>query len=155
MEPLFFMKTNLDVYREQRDALLAGMIETLAADERFAAGWLTGGYAGTEVDALSDIDISIVVMDPFSEVLCRRLEQVSPQASPDRTSLFRQFGTPALIHENNNNSIRVLCNRMLALKDEVSDFTGSEPLTPTAEIQELLPLAQEATQQSNILTHNS
>ena len=38
-------------------------------------------------------------------------------------------------------SIRELCNRMLELKLEVSDFIGSEPLAPIAEIEELLLLA--------------
>ena len=33
-----------------------------------------------------------------------RLDQVSAQTSPERYSLFSQFGTPALIHENNNNA---------------------------------------------------
>ncbi len=279
------MKTKLDVYREQREKLLTRITKTLAMDERFAAGWLTGSYAGGDADALSDIDISIVVADPHSEVLCRRLEQVTPQTSPERTSLFSQFGAPALIHENNNNapdggtftfvlyaesalmvdwilipqskaerplqskllfdkvnipvapppepetleqskkavaeswaffwmmatvtikyilrgdgvfaahwiealhgmvgeierhlegqtwhytrgslsalqatsekqlkSIRDLCDRMLALKDKVSKFIDTEPLTPTPEIEELLTLAQGSNHQSKIVNLNS
>jgi len=38
-------------------------------------------------------------------------------------------------------SIHELCNRMLALKSEVSNFTGSEPLTPISEINQLLLFA--------------
>ncbi len=98
------MKTTLDSYGEQRDAFLTRISETLAMDERFAAGWLTGSYATGEADAVSDIDLSIVVRHPFHEVLCRRLEQVSPHSSSERTSLFSQFGTPALIHENHHNA---------------------------------------------------
>ena len=37
--------------------------------------------------------------------------------------------------------IRELCKRMLELKARVSEFTGSEPLTPTSEINALLLLA--------------
>lgn len=279
------MKTKLDVYREKREALLTRITKTLAMDERFAAGWLTGSCARGQADALSDIDISIVVADPQSEVLCRRLEQVSSHTSPERASFFRQFGAPALIHENNNNapeggtftfvlytestlmvdwtlipqskavrpsqskllfdkvnvplapplepetlelrkksvaetwaffwmmaaitikyivrkdgvfaahwieslhgmvseierrlegqpwhytrgslsslqstsekqlqSIRELCNRMLALKARVSGFTGSEPLTPITEIEELLTLAQQSNHQSEIINLKS
>ena len=98
------MTTALEGYREQREALLARIAVDLAADERFVAGWLTGSYARREVDALSDIDITIAVLDSYSEVLCQRLEQVSAQTSPERYSLFSQFGELALIHENNNNA---------------------------------------------------
>jgi hypothetical protein len=98
------MKTKLEIYREQREALLTRIAETLAMDERFVAGWLTGSYARGEADALSDIDITIVVADSYSVVLCRRPEQVSSQTSPERNSLLSQFGAPALIHENNNNA---------------------------------------------------
>jgi hypothetical protein len=98
------MTTTQNIYRERRDALLARITDVLAMDKRFLAGWLTGSYAREEADALSDIDISLVLADPYSEVLCRRLEQVSPKTSPERYSLFSQFGVPALIHENNNNA---------------------------------------------------
>jgi predicted nucleotidyltransferase len=274
------MKTKQDVHRETREELLTGITGTLAMDERLVAGWLTGSYARGDTDALSDIDITIVAADPYSEQLCRRLEQVSSQTSPERYALFSQFGTPALIHENNNNapdggtftfvlyaesalvvdwtlipqskavrplqskrlfdkinipvapppepatleqskkalsemwaffwmmaavtikyilrgdgvfaahrieslhgmigeierhldrqpahytrgslsslqptsekqleSTRELCNRMLALKDKVSEFTGAEPLTPVTEIEELLTLAQPTNHQSKI-----
>ncbi len=52
-------------------------------------------------------------------------------------------------------SMRELCNRMLALKDKVSEFTGSEALTPTAEIEELLALAQPSNRQSKIVNPKS
>ena len=38
-------------------------------------------------------------------------------------------------------SLRGLCDRMLKLKTRVAKFTGSEPLTPTSEINALLSLA--------------
>jgi hypothetical protein len=52
-------------------------------------------------------------------------------------------------------SIREICNQMLALKDKISEFTGTEPLTPTAEIEELLTLAQGSNHQSKIINHKS
>src|SRR5262249_16057966 len=36
--------------------------------------------------------------------LCARQTQVSPVTTPERLELFRKFGEPALIHENNNNA---------------------------------------------------
>ena len=98
------MKRSLKSYREQRDSLLTKITETLSKDERFVAGWLTGSISRNEADSLSDIDLSLVVSDKYSPNLCMRLEQVSAQTSPDRYTLFSQFGKPALIHENNNNA---------------------------------------------------
>jgi len=96
--------TDLKSYRERRDSLLANITETLSKDERFIAAWLTGSISRDEADFLSDIDLGLVVSDPYSASLCTRLEQVSAQTSPERYALFSQFGTLALIHENNNNA---------------------------------------------------
>ena len=96
--------TSLKSYHEQRDLLLIKITETLSKDAQFVAGWLTGSYGKNNEDLVSDIDLSLVVSDKYSEKLCQRLEQVSAQTSLERYSLFSQFGTPALIHENNNNA---------------------------------------------------
>src|SRR4030095_10053127 len=94
---------SLEVYREQRDSFLTTITETLSKDERFVAAWLTGSFSRNEADSLSDIDLSLVVSDEYSSSLCKRHEQVSAQTSLERYALFSQFGTPALLHENNNN----------------------------------------------------
>ena len=73
-------------------------------DKRFVAGWLTGSLARADADSLSDIDLNLVVSAEYSSSLCSRLEPISDQTSPQRLSLFRQFGSPALIHENNHNA---------------------------------------------------
>jgi hypothetical protein len=96
--------TNLVSYPEQRSLLLIKIAETFSRDRRFVAGWLTGSYGRNDEDFASDIDLTLVVSDEHCEKLCRRLEQVSEQTSPERYSLFSQFGTPALIHENNHNA---------------------------------------------------
>lgn len=98
------MKVSLDTQRERRDLFLTEVVDSLSKDERFVAAWLRGSISRGEADALSDIDISIVVSEEHSASLCRRLEQVSATTSPERLSFFSQFGTPALIHENNNNA---------------------------------------------------
>ncbi len=98
------MTLTLESYHELRNSLLTRISETLSKDERFAAAWLTGSISRDEADSLSDIDLSLVVSDGYSANLCERFEQVSARASPERYALFSQFGTPALIHENNNNA---------------------------------------------------
>jgi hypothetical protein len=98
------MKLTLESYRDERDRFLAKLTEFLSRDERFVAGWLTGSFSRDEADFLSDIDLSLVVSEAYSPELCMWLDQVSPQTSPERYSLFSQFGEPALIHENKNNA---------------------------------------------------
>ena len=96
--------TDIESYRKQRELLIISIANILSKDERFAAGWLTGSYSRNDEDSVSDIDLNLVVADEYSEKLCQRLDQVSSQTSPERYSLFSQFGKPALIHENNNNA---------------------------------------------------
>src|SRR5688500_16206334 len=98
------MATTLNSYKEHRDAMLAEITTALSNDERFVAGWLTGSFSRNDEDAVSDIDINLAVSEIHRPSLCRRLAQVSAQTSPERYSLFSQFGKPALIHENNNNA---------------------------------------------------
>lgn len=98
------MATTLNSYKEHRDAMLAEITTALSNDERFVAGWLTGSFSRNDEDAVSDIDINLAVSEIHGPSLCRRLAQVSAQTSPERYSLFSQFGKPVLIHENNNNA---------------------------------------------------
>ena len=98
------MVITLNSYQKRRDTLLAEITATLSNDKRFVAGWLTGSFGKNNADAVSDIDINLVVSETDSLSLCLRPDQVSAQTSPERFSLLSQFGTPALIHENNNNA---------------------------------------------------
>lgn len=97
-------QTTLQVYEAGRDRLLARIAATLSADERFAAAWLTGSFARDEADAFSDLDLTVVVTKPHAEILCTRPWQKAAQTTPERLALFRQFGEPAVIHENNFNA---------------------------------------------------
>lgn len=94
----------LQAYQANREALLARITATLSADERFAAAWLTGSLAHNEADALSDIDLTVVVKGDYAKTLCARPWQKAAQTTPERLTLFRQFGEPTIIHENNNNA---------------------------------------------------
>lgn len=98
------MVITLTSYQKHRDILLAEITATLSNDKRFVAGWLTGSFGRNNADAVSDIDINLVVSKMDSMSLCLRPSQVSAKTSPERFSLLSQFGTPALIHENNNNA---------------------------------------------------
>ncbi len=98
------MNNPLNVYRESRDELLSKIIEVLSKDERLVAAWLTGSFSSNDADAVSDLDLNVVVSTSHSKNLCRRVEQVSSTTIDERLDLFSQFGMPAIIHENNYNA---------------------------------------------------
>lgn len=98
------MKTNLEAYRQSREVLLTSIITELSVDERCIAAWLTGSYGRGDADEVSDLDLTIAIAEPYSEILCARREQISHKTTPERLALFSKFGNPALIHENNNNA---------------------------------------------------
>jgi predicted nucleotidyltransferase len=98
------VKNRLQAYRQSREDLLARMVTALSNDERFVAAWLTGSYARNEADEVSDLDLHVVVAETYCESLCARQEQVSHRTAAARLAVFNKFGTPAWIHENNNNA---------------------------------------------------
>ena len=87
-----------------RDRMLEIAVETLTADERFVAAWLGGSFGRDEQDDLSDIDLSIVVVDQFASRLCHRSHQVGAGTTPERLTLIRVIGEPAFVHENHSNA---------------------------------------------------
>ncbi len=93
-------------YAQARDLLLARIVTTLSQDqdERFAAAWLTGSLGRGDADALSDLDLTVAVVDSHTSTLCARPWQVGAGTPPERLELFRQFGPPAVIHENHFNA---------------------------------------------------
>ncbi len=95
---------SLQVYAANREQLLAQIVAAISDDDRFVAAWLTGSYSRSNQDALSDIDISIVVSDEQGDTLCHRPTQVSAQTTPERMALFSKFGEIAILHENNHNA---------------------------------------------------
>lgn len=98
------MKKSPEAYRQSREVLLTNIVTELSNDERFVAAWLAGSYGRNDADEVSDLDLRLVVADPYREALCTRREQVSHRTTDERFMLFSKFGTPALIHENNNNA---------------------------------------------------
>ena len=84
--------------------MLTEIVNELSGDQRFVAAWLTGSYGRDDADQMSDLDLRIVVAEPYSHTLCFRQEQVSHETTEERFALFSKFGKPALIHENNNNA---------------------------------------------------
>src|SRR6266508_129026 len=98
------MENRLGAYHQSRDDLLTRIVTDLSNDERFVAAWLTGSYGRNDADEVSDLDLNLVVAQPYSESLCARQNQVSPETTKERYELFSKFGQLALIHENNNNA---------------------------------------------------
>src|SRR5687767_15215850 len=107
------MKTSLEVYRQNRDALLAKIITELSNDERFVAAWLAGSYGRNDADEVSDLDLRLVVAEPYSEVLCRRHEQVSHRTTRERFELFSRFGNRSEEHTSELQSLAYLVCRLL------------------------------------------
>src|SRR5579872_918829 len=89
------------MYRANHDVLLQHMLAVLNADERFLAAWLTGSLARGEEDDLSDLDLSVVVADAFSEQFCSCSPvAVTNNTSPERQALYEQFGQPLVLRED-------------------------------------------------------
>ena len=94
----------LKAYSQSRDLLVTEITKTLSVDQRFLAAWLTGSFGRNDFDAVSDLDLTVVVSDEFSEKLCARPEMVSTQTTQERLDLIEKFGRVAVIHENNHNA---------------------------------------------------
>jgi hypothetical protein len=94
----------LEAYAAARQALIGQIATTLSHDVRFAAAWLAGSYGRGEVDALSDVDLTVVVAWPASQTLCSHPSTVGNGATGERMALFGQFGIPAIVYENHSNA---------------------------------------------------
>jgi hypothetical protein len=70
------MNSSLNDYRKNRDRLLSAIVETFANDERFVAAWLTGSFSQNNEDAVSDLDLSLVVSDTHSETCAEKLNRL-------------------------------------------------------------------------------
>ncbi len=60
---------DLQTRLSEREGMLQRIVQQLADDERVVAAWLYGSLGRNDGDALSDIDVRIVVADPFSEAM--------------------------------------------------------------------------------------
>lgn len=90
-----------EMYRTNRDALLRHILAVLSADERFVAAWLTGSLGRNEGDDLSDLDLSVVVADAFTDQFCSCSPvAVTENTSPERLALYEQFGQPLVLRED-------------------------------------------------------
>ncbi len=86
---------------EARQALLDRIVQVLKTDDRFMVAWLTGRHGA---DAFSDIDVTAVVRKQDVDSLCARPWLIAGRTTEGRLALFRQFGEPAIIHENHHNA---------------------------------------------------
>jgi predicted nucleotidyltransferase len=69
----------LQRYARERDALQQRIARLLEGDPRVSAAWLFGSLGREEADALSDLDVWVVVRDDsFEEFARRRLDDVRP-----------------------------------------------------------------------------
>ena len=95
------MSYTLSQYATHRDALLQHMITFLQTDERFVAAWLVGSFGRNEGDALSDLDLRVVIADAYVEQLCTCAAEPQTQiTSSERLALYNQFGSALVLRED-------------------------------------------------------
>src|SRR5919199_4931505 len=87
-----------------RDQALHTLVDVLKANDRIVAAWLGGSISQDAGDALSDLDLTVVVTAAASAALCARPWQLAGRTTPDRLALFARIGHPAIIHENQHNA---------------------------------------------------
>ena len=91
-------------YQTQRDELLAQLQTILTADQRFVAGWLVGSFGRNTADAISDLDLILVVSESASTELCAQPAISRATTTPERAALFSTFGTIATLYEAHQNA---------------------------------------------------
>ena len=78
----------LQIRQQERDALLTSAVTLLEQDSRIAAAWLFGSLGRGTADALSDLDLFVVVEEEHSQ-----------RVIADRYAQMEALGTPLLILE--------------------------------------------------------
>lgn len=93
-------------HADARDALLERALTALFADERFLGAWLGGSDGRGEADALSDIDLFVVVAPPHHETLCARPWRSAGYTTPERLALLERLtsAAPVVVHEMHGNA---------------------------------------------------
>jgi predicted nucleotidyltransferase len=101
---IHLMSNAVTAYIAAREELLARLVTTLQADERFVAAWLAGSFGRGNQDSFSDLDLHVVIADAYSESLCARPMMHGGRTTAERLALFKQFGEPAVIYEAHENA---------------------------------------------------
>ncbi len=98
------MALTITEYAKARESLLKAIVDSLSSDERCVAAWLSGSFGRDAADEVSDLDVQVVISETHASTLCARPWMVAGRTIPERLELFRQFGEPAIIHENHHNA---------------------------------------------------
>jgi hypothetical protein len=96
--------SRLTNFANARDELLARLVEELAAEPQFIAAWLTGSFGRSAADAISDLDLNIVLSAEAAESLCVSPWRSAGQTTPARLALFSRFGRPVIVYEAHDNA---------------------------------------------------
>lgn len=83
----------LQIRVAEREALLQRITHALEADERIVAAWLHGSLGRGDADALSDIDLTIIVADEHS-----------PRVNAERQAYAARIGQLVLVQEAPHNA---------------------------------------------------
>lgn len=95
---------NLEVYQQARTQRLRAITQKLEADDRIVAAWLTGSLGHGAGDAMSDLDLNIVISPEATPTLCAQPWRTAGKTTPARESFIRQFGTPTIIYDVHDNA---------------------------------------------------
>ncbi len=98
-------------YAARRDMWLERTTAFLRADDRFTAAWLAGSFGRGAHDAVSDLDLHVVLAND-ADALLRKPVQIWADTTPERRAVFERFGAPVVVHENHWNAI---CNGTFTL----------------------------------------
>ena len=82
-----------EMRRTERDALLRGIVDSLQRDERIATAWLWGSLGRGDGDALSDIDLWVVLAD-----------EAFPAVFADLPAFVAQVAPPLLTRDEPHNA---------------------------------------------------
>ncbi len=91
-------------FAQDRGALLERITNGLQKDERCIVAWLTGSFGRGEADDVSDLDVNVAVRATAVSELCHKPWNVAGKTTPARLTMFSQFGTPVIIHDNHHNA---------------------------------------------------
>jgi hypothetical protein len=94
----------LEAYQRARRQRLSAITQKLETDDRIVAAWLTGSLGRGGGDAMSDLDLNIVISPEATSALCAHPWRTAGKTTPAREAFIRQFGTPTIIHDNHNNA---------------------------------------------------
>ena len=94
----------LEAHQQARVQRLAAITQKLKSDDRIVAAWLTGSLGRGGGDAISDLDLNMVISPDATPILCAQPWRTAGKTTPEREAFICQFGTPTIIYDVHDNA---------------------------------------------------